>query len=59
MPSDEVLLIKDLFISLMHTTYKCFAKEGAQEEANAIPESFLSFQQLPAFVGRFDEKATA
>ena len=49
--SDEVLLVKDLMISLMHSTYKCFRKE----EQVAIPESYLTMAHLPAFVGRYKE----
>ena len=40
MPSDEVLLLKDLFIPLMHSTYSCFNKTNNQDIA--IPESYCA-----------------
>ena len=44
MPSDECLLIKDLFIPLIQNSYKCFSRNGADIESvkgRIIPETYL------------------
>ena len=51
MPSDEVLLVKDLYFALMYSSYK--------QGGDAIPESYHTATQLPAFVGRYKEKESA
>ena len=60
-PSDEALLIKDLFIPLLHSSYKCFKGEqqaDAVESENQLltEESYMANTQLPAFIGRFYER---
>ena len=30
-PGDETLLVKDLFIPLLHSSYKCFSKESSDD----------------------------
>ena len=56
-PCDETLLVKDLFIPLMHSSYKCFKQNSAEESDNALPilESYMVNTQLPAFMGRYYE----
>ena len=58
MPSDEVLLVKDLFVPLIHNSYRCFSKDEADESSikgKIIPESYMVQQHLPAFLGRYLE----
>ncbi len=59
-PCDETLLIKDLFIPLIHSSYKCFKTEAknvvADDGSRYIPESYMVMSQLPAFMGRFFER---
>ena len=60
MPQDEALLVKDLFIPLLHSSYKCFNKEADQSDStNILPESYMANTQLPAFVGRHYERDDA
>lgn len=49
-PSDEVLLVRELLVSLVHSSY--------QERTLNIPESYLIRSELPAFVGRYNERTT-
>lgn len=62
-PNDDVLLLKDMFLPLVHSTYKSFeAKEDKDASADVetlIPETFMVNSQLPAFVGRFLEREEA
>ena len=59
MPNDEVLLVKNLFVALMHSSYNCFEpKPSSTSEINMgeiVPESYLFQTQLPAFIGRHNE----
>lgn len=50
-PEDDVLLTKDLLVSLMHSTYRCFSKNAS----DVLPESYFVNTQLPAFMGRYKE----
>ena len=61
-PNDEVLLIKDLLVSLVHSSYSCFGDgqgNGPAGGGRVIPESYLAQTQLPAFVGRYHERDKA
>jgi hypothetical protein len=51
-PNDDVLLIKELLVALVHSTYKSLGFSSYQD---IVPESYLVASQLPAFVGRFKE----
>ncbi len=58
-PCDEVLLVSDLFLPLLHQSYKCFAKTSTDENPILCNESYLAKSQLPAFYGRFMEREAA
>lgn len=51
-PEDDVMLIQDNLVALVHSTYSSFAKG---KSSDVIPESFFVRTQLPAFMGRFKE----
>ena len=57
-PNDDTLLVKDLFIPLLHSSYKCFSKEASEDSqpARVIQEAYMANTQLPAFAGRFYER---
>ena len=58
MPQDEALLVKDLFVPLLHSSYKCFTKDSEKNDdtVDLSAETFMANTQLPAFVGRFYER---
>ena len=59
-PEDDVLLVGDLLVSLMHSSYPCFDKAitGPSDDlvnGKVLPETYFISTQLPAFVGKFLE----
>ena len=54
-PSDEALLVNDLFVPLMHSTFNCFS-QACQDLESPLPETFWASKHLPAFIGRFYER---
>ena len=58
-PCDEALLLRDMFVPLLHSTYKCFKQkdaQGGEEQEMLISETFMVNTQLPAFIGRYYQR---
>jgi hypothetical protein len=51
--------VKDLLVSLIHSTYKCFNSNTDHSDESRygkiIPETYFVQTQLPAFIGRHQE----